>query len=222
MLDSRGEEREREGSSAEWSRKDGTRSGKKEWDAGGGGEDGGYWDMETEGEGWGSGWREARRMERRRGRRQSQDGGMSTERERDRVRVGDGGVRCSFPGDRALPALRGRRHDNQHGCRCHSFIALLSIPSLILLFPSLFHSVFVFFCLVTSVASFIHSFFLSHSLFSDCALFYLLFLRLYPPAASSLFLLFLLFHYNKFKNISREKTFTAACVCVCLCAITGL
>lgn len=29
----------------------------------------------------------------------------------------------------ALPALRGRRHDNHHGCRCHSFITPLSSPS---------------------------------------------------------------------------------------------
>lgn len=29
----------------------------------------------------------------------------------------------------ALPGLRGRRHDNHHGCRCHSFITPLSSPS---------------------------------------------------------------------------------------------
>lgn len=49
--------------------------------------------------------------------------------ERERDRVGEGGMHCSFPGDCALPALRGRRHDNHHGCRCHSFITPLSSPS---------------------------------------------------------------------------------------------
>lgn len=49
--------------------------------------------------------------------------------ERERVRVGEGGMHCSFPGDCALPALHGRRHDNHHGCRCHSFITPLSSPS---------------------------------------------------------------------------------------------
>lgn len=53
------------------------------------------------------------------------DGGIL----RERVRVGEGGMHCSFPGDCALPALRGRRHDNHHGCRCHSFITPLSSPS---------------------------------------------------------------------------------------------
>lgn len=51
--------------------------------------------------------------------------------------MGEGGVRRSLPGDRALPALCGRLHDNHRGCRCYHFIALrlLSIPSHCSFFP---------------------------------------------------------------------------------------
>lgn len=81
---------------------------------------------------------------------------------RVRVRVGEGGMRCSFPGGRALPALSGRSHDNQHGCHYYSFIAPspLPIPSHLFL-HSLFHSVSHHLC------CFSHSqLFKSHSLFS--------------------------------------------------------
>lgn len=49
-------------------------------------------------------------------------------RDVEQERVGEGGVRRSLPGDRALPALPGRRYGNQHGCHCHSFVGLFLRP----------------------------------------------------------------------------------------------
>lgn len=105
------------------------------------------------------GWREARATEMEPG-----------WRDVERVGVGEGGVRCSFPGDCALPALHGHRHDNHHGCCCHSFIAS----------SFMFHLIFspLSPLLLLSFTAFI-----SHSLFCDSTLFLL-------PSSSSLFHLF--------------------------------
>lgn len=65
-------------------------------------------------------------------------------------------MRRSLPGDRALPALSARCHDNQHGCRCHGFIRYFS-PLRPLRHPFL---PFLILFLIISVASLI-----SHSLF---------------------------------------------------------
>lgn len=158
------------------------------------------------------GWSEARATEMEPGRR-------DVEREWG---LGEGCVHCSFPGDCALPALHGRRHDNQYGCRCHSFIASSFMFHLVF-FPPLSPP------LLLSFTAFI-----SHSLFFDstCFLFFLL----------SLFFFILPSPPLSFPPIPLQETgdreqlsftFTVVCVCVwvfvcvcilyvCVCAITGL
>lgn len=101
----------------------------------------------------------------------------------------------SFPGDCALPALPGRRHDNQHGCRCHSFIAPLSVTN----FP-LFaqHS-------LCSLSSFSGVFFLLLS--CVCPSFYHL---------SISFNFFFCFFWDFWPSVPNKREHSSWCVCVCV------
>lgn len=133
-------------------------------------------------------------------------------------------MHCSFPGDRALPALRGRRHDNQHGCCCHSFIAPLSIPSFCSL--SLCSLFFSFLVSPPERLSFT-VFHIKFSIFLAIIFCLRLFIRLPQPPSSAASPLLCsssssplhLSHYYKLKNREGQQscfTFTLECVLVCV------